>query len=182
MKKKIINAMLIVIMLILTMCGLTGCKNQKDRTDNQSKDAINQNYKDLEWKLDTPIYFSDWTHAVVNEVSGVKTPMNLQFTANGTFSFEIINKDLYEKNYNEESIKEFVEGICAVFLNDITSKETFNSDKNLKEQINKSDLLEYVNRHTGNTGIKVTEITLDKLELTDNSIAKIKEYNKKMNK
>ncbi|MBR2588694.1 MAG: hypothetical protein IKD77_05795 [Bacilli bacterium] len=68
--------MLIVIMLILTMCGLTGCKNQKDRTDNQSKDAINQNYKDLEWKLDTPIYFSDWTHAVVNAVSGVKTPMS----------------------------------------------------------------------------------------------------------
>ena len=180
--EKAVKISIVIAILAVVLILITGCGAKKDKTDNENKNVSSQNYKNIEWKLDTPIYFADWTHAVVNAVSGVKTPMNLQFTANGTFSFEIINKDIYEKNNNQESIKEFVAGKCANFLNEITSKETFNSDKNLKEQINESDLLEYINRYTEDVGIRVTDITLDKFELTDDSIAKIKEYNKKMNK
>ena len=133
-----------------------------------------------EWKLDTPVYFSDWIHSIANAISGYKTPMRLQFTANGTFSFEITNKDIYEKNNNEELIKELVAGQCANFLSEMASKETFNSERNLKEQISELDLLDYVKKYTGDIGISVTEITLNSLELTDDSIAKIKEYNKRL--
>lgn len=117
---------------------------------------------------------------MVNAISGVKTPMQLQFTADGTFSYEITNKEIYEKNNNKELTIEFVAGKCANFLNEMTSKETFNSEENLKGQISESDLLEYVNRYTDDAGINVTEITLNNFELTDDSVAKIKEYNKRL--
>lgn len=173
------NVKIIIVIAILALVLITGCGTKKDKPDNENKNVDSKNYKDIEWKLDNPIYFLDWAHVVVNEVSGVKTPMNLQFTAKGTFSFEVINKDIYEKNDNKESIKEFVAGKCANFLNEMASKETFNSEENFKEQISDLDLLEYVNRYTEDIGIKVTGITLDKFELTDDSIAKVEEYNKR---
>ena len=145
---------------------------------NVDSNSESTNKRNLEWKLDSPMIFLDYTHEVVNAVSGVKMPMPLQFTASGTFLFEIENKEIYEKNNNKETIKEFVSGKCANFLSGMASKETFNSDENLKEQINELDLLKYVNIYDGDIGIKVTEITLNSLELTDDSIAKIREYNK----
>ena len=142
---------------------------------NSNSDSINKS--NLEWKLESPMNFLDYTHSVVNAVSGVKMPMPLQFTASGTFLFEIENRDVYEKN-NEEVVKEFLAQKIRTFLGQMASKESFNSDKDLKEQINELDLLEFVNIYDGDIGIKVTEITLNSMELTDDSVAKIREYNK----
>lgn len=145
------------------------------RNVNSNSGSINKS--NLEWKLESPMIFLDYTHSVVNAVSGVKMPMSLQFTASGTFLFEIENRDVYEKN-SEEVIKSFISQKCATFLAQIVAKGNIDSDKSLKEQINELDLLEFVDIYDGDIGIKVTEITLKSFELTDDSFEKINEYNR----
>lgn len=142
---------------------------------NNNSESIDK--RNLEWKLDSPMIFLDYTHEVVNAVSGTKMPMTLNFTASGTFLFEIENRDVYEKN-TEEVVKEFISQKCANFLGQMAAKGNINSDKSLKEQIKELDLLEFVNIYDRDIGIKVTEITLNSFELTGDSVAKINEYNR----
>lgn len=137
-----------------------------------------------------PIPYQDWSHPLINEITNEISPIRLEVKCFGKYSFRISNPPYFMKNlsgmadvYTKENLVEQLRAEIIAILQNVMNElgnsnykvpvlELPSQTDEILKIINERDLDEHLNER----GLKIVNFVIESVTLTDESEAKIDEY------